>query len=364
MIMKPTAVTDQTQPNNKIAIITDQHFDSRGGDPAYHAYFKEFYDDIFFPTLERLKIKHIIMGGDTIEHRKYINFYALREMNDYFVRLYDYEVNILAGNHDLYYKNDSEIFAIDLLYRERQNDSFQLHTEPETIYINGHAIDLMPWIHEGNMGEALEFLEKPKEARILIGHLELAGFEMYKGVHSPHGLPSELFKHYEQVYTGHYHHKSSTGNIHYLGAPYEITWNDYNDPRGFHILDLDTLDLEFIPNPYRMHYKIGYDDSKQDYTQVAVDIYKGKNVQLIVKNCTNPIMLDAFVKRLNKEGLYDFNLIDSRYQVSESDAQNFDIEDTLTLIHQNIDAVEGDVTTRKHLRAIATDLHVEANTFV
>ena len=36
-----------------IALITDQHLDGRKGSVAFWEYFKKFYDDVFFPTLEK-----------------------------------------------------------------------------------------------------------------------------------------------------------------------------------------------------------------------------------------------------------------------------------------------------------------------
>ena len=41
----------------KIAIITDQHLDGRKGSLAFWNYFQKFYDEIFFPTLEKEGIK-------------------------------------------------------------------------------------------------------------------------------------------------------------------------------------------------------------------------------------------------------------------------------------------------------------------
>jgi DNA repair exonuclease SbcCD nuclease subunit len=45
---------------------------------------------------------------------------------------------------------------------------------------------------------------------------------------------------------GHFHHKSNDGHIFYLGTPYEITWSDYGNEKGFHIFDFDKRDFEFI----------------------------------------------------------------------------------------------------------------------
>ena len=37
----------------KIAIITDQHFGARKNSKFFHDYFLKFYNDIFFPAIEK-----------------------------------------------------------------------------------------------------------------------------------------------------------------------------------------------------------------------------------------------------------------------------------------------------------------------
>ena len=44
-----------------------------------------------------------------------------------------------------------------------------------------------------------------------------------------------------------------------------MMWSDYNDVKGFHILDTETREMEFIANPYQMFYRIKYDDSQTDF---------------------------------------------------------------------------------------------------
>ena len=71
----------------------------------------------------------------------------------------------------------------------------------------------------------------------------------------------EFFRKFDTVMSGHFHHKSDDGQIYYLGTPYEIYWNDWQDPKGFHIYDTETRELERIVNPYSIYEKIYYDDS-------------------------------------------------------------------------------------------------------
>ena len=58
----------------KIALITDQHLDGRKGNLAFWDYFQKFYDNVFFPTLEKEGIRTIIDLGDTFDNRKSMDY--------------------------------------------------------------------------------------------------------------------------------------------------------------------------------------------------------------------------------------------------------------------------------------------------
>ena len=55
----------------KLAIITDQHFGARKGADYIHKYFKKFYDNTFFPYLEKNKIDTVVDMGDTFDTVSY-----------------------------------------------------------------------------------------------------------------------------------------------------------------------------------------------------------------------------------------------------------------------------------------------------
>ena len=61
----------------RVAVITDTHYGARKGSTHLHNYFQLFYDNIFFPTLEREKIDTVIHMGDIFDSRKSIDYQSL-----------------------------------------------------------------------------------------------------------------------------------------------------------------------------------------------------------------------------------------------------------------------------------------------
>ena len=84
---------------------------------------------------------------------------------------------------------------------------------------------------------------------------------MQNGVINEHGLSKSDFKRFDRVVSGHFHKHTDDGQIHYNGAQYEMTWSDYKDPKGFHIFDTETREIERVINPLTIHKKIIYDDN-------------------------------------------------------------------------------------------------------
>ena len=210
----------------KVAIITDQHFGARKNSKLFHDYFLKFYDDVFFPTLEKEKITTVIDMGDTFDSRKGIDFSALTWAKDhYFDRLRDMgiEVHTIVGNHTAYYKNTNDINAIDLLLREY--DNVKVYSETTSIDVCGLNVLLVPWINQENKEMTLKMINKSR-APVCMGHLELQGFKVNDYVVMDHGMDMDPFKKFEKVFSGHFHTRSTQDNISYLGNPYEIYWND------------------------------------------------------------------------------------------------------------------------------------------
>jgi hypothetical protein len=163
-------------------------------------------------------------------------------------------------------------------------------------------------------------------------------------------------------FSGHFHHKSDDGHIYYLGTPYEITWSDHDDPKGFHIFNTENRELERIINPHTIFEKIFYDDTVKDYAKEDVSRYKEKYVKLIVVNKKDLYQFDKFTDRLLQADAFEVKIIED---FSELDADNVsddiveNTEDTMTLLEKYIDQL--DVTLSKdRLKNTMRSLYIEA----
>ncbi len=353
----------------KIAVLGDTHFGARNDNSAFHDYIERFYVNVFFPYLKDNKIKHIIQLGDLFDRRKYVNFFTLKRSRDYFfdpIATNDLRMSVFVGNHDTYYKNTNEVNSPELLLQE-YSKYVHIYSEPTDLYLDGEdsPVALLPWVCSGNYADSMNYVQNTK-AQVLLGHLELAGFEMYRGITNDHGMDAKLFDKFDVVMSGHFHHKSSKGNVHYLGTPYEMTWSDYNDPKGFHIFDTDTRSLTFVENPYKLFRKWFYDDTKWEGPEhldtLNFDEVKDTFVKVVVKNKNNPYWFDLYIDRLEKAGVIDLQVVDDHLHLDLEDDGDItnDAEDTLTILRKVIDGIEHNTVPKKELDLFLTTLYNEA----
>tara|TARA_B100001250_G_C19782022_1_gene782273 strand:+ start:875 stop:1912 length:1038 start_codon:yes stop_codon:yes gene_type:complete len=340
-----------------IGIITDQHFGLRKGSQIFHDYMERFYADVFFPNLKKSKIKTLLDLGDTFDNRKNIDFWSLSWAKEkYFDILADMGITVysLVGNHTAYYKNTLNINTVDLLLNHY--DNIHCIEKPSTLNIEGLDICFIPWICMENEGETFEEIDNTK-AEICMGHLELKGFEAHPGFVMDHGLSYERFDKFKKVFSGHFHTRSSNGNISYLGNPYQVYWNDYGESRGFHLFNTKTRRLKFIENPYRMFDKIFYDDSVNDYECINVEQYKDKFIKLIVENKDNYCEFDNFIERLYNVGIHELKIIDNTVQQAVATG-DIEIEGTLKFLENYIDKL--DYQNKDSVKSIVNSIYSES----
>lgn len=358
----------------KLVILGDPHWGARNNSPVFIEYFREFYSNQFLPYLRDHKdsIAGLIILGDVYDHRLHSNHKVIKASREIFFDPLD-EIGIqsyvLVGNHDTTFRSTLSVNSIDLLLSHYKNLS--IISAPQTRMISGESIALLPWICSDNVDDSMEMISETN-AQILFGHLELSGFEFHRGQLSHDGLSPELFKKFEYVFSGHYHHKSTRGNISYLGTPYELNWHDYDDPRGFHVFDLESRSLAFIENPNKMFIRLEYDDSDERTHEKFLkslqenQSLKDKTIKLVVVNKTNYYLFDQFIQELYQKGCNDIKILENLSDMIISSENNetldseIDLEDTQSILMNYIDRISLDGENRESLKTFIKTLYLEA----
>ena len=346
----------------KIALVTDTHFGARSDSIPFDNFFRRFYEEVFFPEIDKMGIRHIVHLGDCFDRRKYINFNTLSSCRNYFfdeIKKRDIELHMIVGNHDTFFKNTNDVNSPRLLLKDYEFNVIDTPSELE--FDDGSKIFMMPWICTDNYNQSMEAI-KTTDAQVLFGHFEIAGFQMYKGHENDEGFDPKIFEKFDTVCSGHFHHRSSNGNINYLGNPYELTWADFEDPRGFHIFDTSERSLDFIQNPFTIFSKIYYDDTKDiGYT---TEDFENKHLKLIVVNKTDYYAFDKFVEKIYKANPLELKIIEdlSEFEADAMGDQEVDLEDTVTLLSQYVDSLDTEAD-KTRIKTLMKTLYVEAQNY-
>jgi DNA repair exonuclease SbcCD nuclease subunit len=320
----------------KAVILNDTHFGFKNDSPIMLEYFLSFFEKQLFPYIKENNIKTIFHLGDLFDRRKYINFKTLNSVQErFFNPLLDMGIKciIICGNHDTYYKNTNKINSLDELASRYSN--WSIYSEPTEIELSTGCVALLPWINPENEQAAATFVENTT-CSVLLGHLELSGFQSIRGVSVEQGYDSKYFNKFESVLSGHYHIKSSRDNIYYLGTQYQMGFSDVWEEKGFHVFDFKDRTLEFVQNRERLFYTLDYcEDSKE---KIDFEQYKNKYVKIFIKNKTKQPLFEKYLDKFYEVGVAEL-------AVAEDIAANPELvavdvhKDTLQLLHEEIDTI-------------------------
>lgn len=338
----------------KILLITDQHFGVRNDSPAYLDKYRAFYEGTVLPYIDKHKITNIICLGDTFDKRKSINYVSLDAAKQmWFNPLAERGVHMdmLVGNHDIYYKNTLRVNSPELLLRDY--DNITVISDPTELRYGDVSVLLLPWICPTNRDES-ERAVADSSATVCLGHLELNNFDPIPGYTMEHGDDPNMFSKFDLVCSGHYHHRSTKGNITYLGNPYQLYWNDYGCDRGFHVLNTDTKKLTFVKNPNTMFNKIWYRD--EETAKINYKSLKGTYVKLIVEKKEDQVLFDKTFKKIVDADPVDLKVIEDNFVVLDEVDDSVETEDTLSILHKCVSEIDN----KDEVFGILKSLYVEA----
>ncbi|MFZ9728659.1 MAG: recombinase, partial [Candidatus Nanopelagicaceae bacterium] len=159
--------------------------------------------------------------------------------------------------------------------------------------------------------------------------------------------------------SGHYHHKSSKGNITYLGNPYQMFWNDYKDERGFHLYDPPTNKLTRVKNPFEIFQKVFYNDVLNE-KHVIDESYKDTFVKVVVEEKRDYNQFESMIDALYEIGVHDIKIVEHlSTEDSETDEVNIEVKDTLTLLNEYVDEAEMAID-KTELKKLMRSLYIES----
>src|SRR5574343_83524 len=196
----------------QLAILGDTHFGARQDSPLMMSYFDRFFQTVFFPTLKERGIRTVVHTGDLGDRRKGISYSVLSYVRHELIGRLGREgidTHLLVGNHDspsnlsLKVNAQKELFSTVDGMREPW-----IYDQPRLLQWTGPSVAMIPWITDENR-DATNSLLSQTDARTVLGHLELNGFEVMPGLTHVSGQSSESLKRFERVFSGHFHLRQS-----------------------------------------------------------------------------------------------------------------------------------------------------------
>lgn len=232
---------------NEVAIFSDLHLGIYANSEIWHSIALKWADWIV-SDLKKRNIIDILFLGDFFHNRTEINVQTLHVASQILEKFSDFDVLMVVGNHDAYYKHRADVHSLGLIQGHENVTIVDKLYEKE--YGNKKFL-FVPWNEDLPLGKW----------DYIMGHFEIRNFRMNNFKVCDHGLSAIDFlaSRTDTVFSGHFHHRNSRsyneGNIHYVGNPFGMDFSDVDNDKGYYILEAETGKLEFINNTVSPKFK-------------------------------------------------------------------------------------------------------------
>lgn len=281
--------------HDEICVIADLHIGCHQASSIWHKVSLDFAEWLK-GQLNKQGIRDIVIAGDIFHNRNEVSVQTLHTVTSFFNILRDFNIVILVGNHDAYYKDRIDVNSVNILSGYRN-----IHVISETTMIKAFdkSISFVPW--------SAKVSEIP-ETDLMFGHFEIMSFKMNKSKICSHGVSSsDLLSKSRLIMSGHFHYRDErryqNGTIIYLGSPYQLDFGDCNTSKGIHILDLKNLKYDFIENDVSpKHFKFRLSDVLNNETGTIGNLKKltpGNFVNFLIDKDVNIDKVNILVNKLS-----------------------------------------------------------------
>jgi DNA repair exonuclease SbcCD nuclease subunit len=307
--------------NTKIACISDLHFGVHQNTDIWHNISLDFAK-WFKDRLIENGIKDIIISGDVFHNRNEISVSTLHVVNQIFNIWRNFNIIIIPGNHDAFYKDRFDVHSLGLL---NGWDNITVLSEPTQSTFFDVELGFCPWAAD---------YKTLNKCDIIFGHFEINNFKVTPYKVCDHGLNySELLKSGNLIISGHFHYsdvrKYDEGTILYLGCPYEMYWGDCGDTKGFYILDIKTKNFEFIENTISpKHQKIKFSEivKHKSIPKSWKHIIKNNIINFIIDVDIDPDKIDFFSKKIQSHNPLMFKMTCDNQDLKLEEQNNMNLE--------------------------------------
>ncbi len=250
--------------------------------------------DWCFETAIKNKCDNLLFLGDLFHERAKIDVLNYLKTFEIFMKYTDspLQTYLLVGNHDMYHKESWEVNSIKPLTALKNVHIIQ---KPTTLEIGGRNIDFLPYIE--NPIDALRELKKGRtDLSLLLGHLAVHGATLNTLYGTTADVVVEydtgmvfvsptIFDDWQMTILGHYHGAQHLNEkVEYLGSPLQLSFGEAFEEKHIAIIDLETLEKEYIVNDFSpKHYILGKEllgdyDLKNCFVRVVVDDLSAKDL--------------------------------------------------------------------------------------
>lgn len=236
----------------KVFILGDLHLGIRNNSLEWIEIQKQFLLDFFLNAVDEDGFDPdrdiLLQLGDWHHIRESTNtrvYQASLEVASAFSNKFKRGVFIILGNHDVYYRDRTDVHSLAGFNQMYPN--FHVFEKPEVVRFGHHNVLMLPWVEKT---QDIVPIIRYHTGMPIFCHADFNGARLNTFTRLEHGVTSTDLVDVPRVYSGHIHIRQTLGNVTYVGTPYEMDRGDLGNTKGFYVVDFSKSDLpeRFIEN--------------------------------------------------------------------------------------------------------------------
>lgn len=341
--------------NRKVCCVSDIHVGVHQNSAMWHDISLEWARWLR-DELSDKGITDIIIPGDLFHYRDEIAVNTIQVVTDMLRIWKKFNIILLVGNHDAFYKDKSDINSLSILSGW---SNITVVEQPTLFEYKTRKIMMCPW------GTTVNQIEK---SDIIFGHFEIQSFKFNQHKVCEEGIKSQsLLSKAPLVITGHFHlreeRKYKNGTILYVGNPFQMDFGDVYSTKGYYILDVMTGDYEFHENnisPTHQKVKLSQIVEFDGITDQIIEVFKNNIVKLIVDLPVAPedmdILLKKFLQLKSISITVDYDVNFNKFGLEDTSDHDLSGVDISVAIEEFVNLLE-DVPNKQEIIDYTVDLY-------